>query len=169
MSKPTTPVPRSYWDACVFLSYINGDADRLPEIENLLEAARQGAIEIVTSMVSIVEVARGAQEQVGKLDDDAMAKIETLWEPPSPIKLVEFHRLIAAEARHLIRNGIIRGWSLKPMDAIHLATAANIGADELVTFDTALEKYAELISVPIVRPLSGSPRIITAAVANTVT
>jgi predicted nucleic acid-binding protein len=157
MPRRTTPLPRSYWDACLFLSYINGDADRLADLETLLEAAYQGAVEIVTSTVSIVEVARGAQEQAGELDAVAMAKIDALWEPPSPIKLVEFHRVIATNARDLIRNGIRRGWSLKPMDAIHLATAANAQAGELLTYDTALEKYADLIMLPIAQPLAGRP------------
>jgi predicted nucleic acid-binding protein len=154
MPKPTTPRPRIYWDSCLFLSYINGDADRLPDLERLLENAREGAIQVVTSMVSIVEVARGAQEQAGVLDTDAAAKIDALWKPSSPIILVEFHRVIAAAARDLIRAGISQGWSLKPMDAIHLASAANIGADGLLTYDAALEKYAALISVPVIQPSS---------------
>jgi predicted nucleic acid-binding protein len=128
----------------------------MPWGESLLEAAQRGTLDIVTSTVTIVEVARGAQEQAGQLDADSVARIDALWAPPSPIKLVEFHRVIAAGARDLIRDGISRGWSLKPMDAIHLATAANIGASEVLTYDTALEKYADLISVPIAR--SSRPR-----------
>ena len=54
------------------------------------------------------------------------------------------------------------------MDAIHLATAANILADELLTYDTALEKYAKLISVPIARPSLDSPTSIEAASTVTI-
>ena len=146
MPRSKAPRFRSYWDACAFLSYVNGDKDRFPDLENLLEAAHEGTVEVVTSAVSIVEVARGAQEQVGKLDDSAVARIDALWRPHSPIKLVEFHSAIAYAARDLIRIGVSKGWSLKPMDAVHLATAANVGANELLTYDSALEKYKDLIS-----------------------
>jgi predicted nucleic acid-binding protein len=156
MPRRTTSRLRSYWDACVFLSYVNGDTGRSADLERLLEAAHEGIIEIVTSTVSIVEVARGAQEQAGQVDAAVAAKIDALWKPPSPVKLVEFHIVIASAARNLIRVGISHGWSLKPMDAIHLATAANIDAGELLTYDAALEKYADLISVPIIRSSSGS-------------
>ena len=154
MPKRKTTRLRSYWDACVFLSYINGDKERTADIERLLEAAYGGAIEIVTSTVSIVEVARGAQEQANQIDATVAAKIDALWTPPSPVKLVEFHLAIASAARNLIRVGVSYGWSLKPMDAIHLATAANVDAGEVLTYDAALEKYADLISVPIVRSSS---------------
>ena len=36
---------------------------------------------------------------------------------------VEFHQGIAQIAKALIREALIQGWSLRPADAIHLATA----------------------------------------------
>lgn len=56
-------VPRVYWDANVFLSYVNEYADRVQEIEALLEEGKRGEIELLTSTVSVVEVAFGAVEQ----------------------------------------------------------------------------------------------------------
>jgi hypothetical protein len=41
----------------------------------------------------------------------------------SPVKLVEFHRLIAEDARDLMRIALTKGWSLKPLDAVHLSSA----------------------------------------------
>jgi len=37
MADEAKKVPRYYWDACVFLSYIEGRSDRIPVIEALLE------------------------------------------------------------------------------------------------------------------------------------
>lgn len=38
-------VPRIYWDTCVFLSYINGIADRLATVDELVNRARAGHFE----------------------------------------------------------------------------------------------------------------------------
>jgi hypothetical protein len=47
---------RFYWDACVFLAAVNGETDRVPHIDALMDAASKGDILIFTSTVSIVEV-----------------------------------------------------------------------------------------------------------------
>lgn len=54
---------RIYWDACVFLAYINGDDGRADVIQQLLDEAAEGAFELVTSTVSQVEVAFGKQNK----------------------------------------------------------------------------------------------------------
>src|SRR5437762_1775954 len=83
--------PRVYWDANVLLSFINGAPDRLPDVETLLLEAEKDTIELLTSALSIVEVAFGAAEQnQHKLDEETKQRIDKLWVPTSPIKLVEF-------------------------------------------------------------------------------
>ncbi len=54
-----------YWDSCVFLSYIDAEKDRVDTLETILDEVHKsgGAKKIVTSTVSIVEVAFGAQEK----------------------------------------------------------------------------------------------------------
>jgi hypothetical protein len=44
-------------DACVLLSYVDGDADRMPEIEELLRRGSADELELLTSVLSHVEVA----------------------------------------------------------------------------------------------------------------
>jgi len=53
---------RIYWDSCVLLSYVNGDDDRKDLLEQLFEEAEAEAIEILTSTLSVVEVAYGKAE-----------------------------------------------------------------------------------------------------------
>jgi predicted nucleic acid-binding protein len=115
---------RFYWDANVFLSYVNQLPGRTPDLDALLEQARSRRIEIISSTLTIVEVAFAAEEQLGgPLSPEIEDGIDSLWRAPSPAKLVEFSTIIARRARELIRLTRERGWSLKPADAIHLATA----------------------------------------------
>lgn len=143
-----------YWDSCVFLSLINGHPDRAPNIATFIELAEKGKLKIVTSMLSIVEVAFASQEQAaGVLSPEAEAAITGLWRPPSPITLHEFHVVIANGARELMRSALLNKTSLKPADAIHLSTARTIGAARFHTYDEGLDKYAGLIGAKIERPL----------------
>lgn len=146
---------RSYWDACVFLAWINGEPGRATVVDSLLRSARAGDFEIVTSVISITEVAFAATEkQSGALAPATLATIDRLWEPPSPVKLVEVHRLIATDARNLMRQATPDGLALKPPDAIHLSTAPRAACDEFLTYDPGLHKYAGMIGLPVREPLS---------------
>src|SRR5207302_316632 len=112
-----------------------------------------GKLEIVTSTLSITEVAFGAEEVIGQpLDETLEDQIDAFWDDPSTIKLREFDRIIAREARTLIRAARSTGWSLKPADAIHLASAKMVVASEIHTYDASLFKYAELIGISVREP-----------------
>ena len=127
---------RIYWDSCVWLSYINGHPNRLPVLETLLadSSSPLGDIELVTSTVSQTEVAFAFVEQDNQLPDPAVeAKIDSLWNDKRTMRLIEYHTVIAVEARTLIRLGLQSRWSLKPLDAIHLATARWYGVTEFHT------------------------------------
>ena len=53
-----------YWDANVFLSYVNGVPERLPTLDALLErSASGGGIRIYTTPIVAAEVAFVAAEQ----------------------------------------------------------------------------------------------------------
>lgn len=146
---------RSYWDACVFLAWINGEPGRATVVDSLLRSARAGDLEIVTSVISITEVALAANEKKsGALSPASLAAIDALWEPPSPIKLVEVHRLIATDARNLMRQATPDGLALKPPDAIHLSTAPRGSCNEFLTYDPKLHKYADMIRLPVREPVS---------------
>lgn len=146
---------RVYWDANVFLSYINRHPERIADLDAFFaEAAKPGSgLEIVTSVFSVVEVAFAAQEQLQRaLDAETENKIDALWADSEVIKIVEFHEATALAARGLMRDAIQRGWQLKPNDAIHLATAMRLLVAEFHTYEPGLDKYAELIGRLICRP-----------------
>ncbi len=143
-----------YWDACVLLSYINGMPERVLVIDELLRQSRAGQVELITSAISQVEVAFAASEQEqGALDQDVEDRIAELWAPGSPVKAVEFYELIGQRARALMRQGIAQGWGqLKAADAIHLATAQQMGVEEFHTYDRRLLKWNGTAGLPIVEP-----------------
>lgn len=153
-----------YWDSCVFLSYVQGrPLDRMPILEALVDRAYARQIHIYTSTFSIVEVAFAEEERAGELLDPAvMAKIDDFWADRRVVTLVEFHELIGRDARALIRNAIAAGRSLKPADAVHLATAVRIAAAEFHTYDNRLMSAANGLSLamPVVRPRTDQPRLI---------
>ena len=61
-----------YWDACVFLSAINANEDRLPIIEAILDNCDAGNVKIYTSYLSVTEVAFAESEKKDSLLDDAI-------------------------------------------------------------------------------------------------
>ena len=145
---------RIYWDSNVLLSYINDHPDRVPIIEELFRQARAGDIELFTSAVSRVEVAFAAAEKAeGSLDTTVEEQIDTLWAPGSPVKTVEFYDLIGDRARALMRQGIAQGWgSLKPIDAIHLATAQQMAVAEFHTYCERLQAWSGHLGFPVTEP-----------------
>lgn len=156
------PSRRIYWDANCFLAYINGEADRLPMLDALFEEARRGEIAIVTSMVSLTEVAYEASEKESRqLSQRAEASIDALFDDRSVVSMVEYHQFVARDARRLIRQALAERWRLQPMDAIHLATALDARADEVHTYEaqTRRSRWASLIGIPVGAPSGANLRL----------
>jgi predicted nucleic acid-binding protein len=150
-----------YWDANVFLSYVDGDEDRLPTIDELIRRCRAREIELVTSALSQVEVAFGSQEKEDQaLDPEIENKLDELWLPGAPFTVVEFYPALATAARTLMREALAQGQpGLKPHDAMHLATAVRMDAREIQTYDEKLEKYATVVGLPIRKPVTAQAQL----------
>lgn len=144
---------RIYWDSNVPLSYLNGVVERVPIIDELFRQARAGEIELLTSAISRVEIAYiQSEEQAGALDEQAEAAIDALWAPGAPIKTVELYDLIAHQARALIRQGITQERGVKPMDAIHLATAQQMAVAEFHTYCKKLHRWDGTLGFSVIEP-----------------
>lgn len=148
---------RIYWDSNCWLSLINVIPDRAPVLKLLLSDSKNelGDIALVTSVISKVEVAFAQSEyQGGQPDRTVEEAIDALWADRSAVTIIETHDQIALEARGLIRSGRHQGWRLKPMDAVHLATAKWFGVDEFHTYDKELikESLSAHLEFPIKNP-----------------
>ncbi|MHB9131676.1 MAG: type II toxin-antitoxin system VapC family toxin [Armatimonadota bacterium] len=153
-----------YWDSGVWLSYINGESERLPVIDSILadSASDKGKCKLYTSVLTQVEVAFAKSEQDGKaLDPDIEEKIDQLWDDTESLSLIEFHEGIGRTARELMRHCLTKGWSLKAMDALHLATAKFLGADEIHTYDEKWLKLESILGIPIMLPATEQPSLPT--------
>jgi predicted nucleic acid-binding protein len=152
--------PVIYWDSNVLISYLDGDQDRLPIIDELFRRARSREIELITSVISQVEVAFVASEREGRvLDSEVEQSINELWTPASPINVVEFHELIATRARELIRVGLVEDRSIRPIDAIHLASAEAVETSELQTYDEGLHRWTATTGFPVGEPQTPQPQL----------
>ena len=155
-----------YWDSCNFLSYVNEYPERIPTLEALLERSAKGEFELYTSEISRVEVAFAASEQKRRrLDHEVEHRIDSLWADSNVVVSVEYHGVIGQVARDLMREAITRGWSLKPLDAIHLATAqwlssVGIEVSEFQTYDGRLSRYASIVDFSICEPYTPQPRML---------
>ena len=100
---------RSYFDANVFLAYVGNEVGRADTVQTLLDEARRGQIEILTSTLSIAEVAFGAHERDHGLTEAGEEAIDQLWAPVSPIVLVDVSQAVTRNARTLIRKAKMDG------------------------------------------------------------
>jgi predicted nucleic acid-binding protein len=155
-----------YWDSCVSLSYIDAVPDRIQVLDSLLDDCAKGLISLYTSDISRVEVAFAATEKEQRaLDPETEGRIDSLWNDPKIFTMVEFHGGIAKEARALMRDAITRGWSLKPLDAVHLATAqwlskTGLAIDEFHTYDTRLFRYGNIAGFKVIEPTILNPKLL---------
>lgn len=128
---------RIYWDACVWIALIQREKiplsgaieDREMMCRTVVEAAKKGAIEILTSTLCLAEVCKDPSIRATRAD-----LIADYFESDY-ILLVNVDRSVGERARVLMTSGFS---GLKPPDAIHLATAAISGVEEMHTFDARL-------------------------------
>lgn len=131
---------RLYWDSCNFISLISEDeVERADICQHILEDAERGAIEIVTSALTIAEVVKAKGSPMFTAENDQKISEFFLHEY---ILIHDVTREIAEGARKLSRQH-----GLKPRDAIHLATA--LQAAEVEVFQTWNTRDFLGLDVPI--------------------
>lgn len=124
--------PKYYWDACCWIGLIRQEPERIDSLRHVIELAQRGEVEIWTSTFTLAEVfKRKCGEGIGELPIEGDEVFEDYLEQDF-VQRVQVDVDVGTAARRLLRRfPSIR----KPQDAVHVATAALNGIDELHTFD----------------------------------
>ncbi|MCY4526063.1 MAG: PIN domain-containing protein [Anaerolineaceae bacterium] len=139
-----------YCDANVFLAYFKQEEGRVETVAQFFGEIRQWKnVKIVTSVISIAEVAHTAARHQGAASSgDSVKELDDLWEDTSLVELSEFYDSLARRARRHVREYS----RLKPADAIHLATAQLVGVSEFFTYDGLLLRLSDKFEFEISEP-----------------
>jgi len=124
-------IGRHYWDSCTFIHLIQGnDPDGSGSLKNLNEKVKRGKTLVLTSTITLAEVVRPRHCDAKSLvSADKMVVADSFKH--EYIILQDVTQDIAMRAREI--QWEIGG--LKPIDAVHLATAEAMKADFFDTYD----------------------------------
>lgn len=128
----------AYSDACVFIAVLDNEPARVDVVEAQFSAFRARGVSIVTSAITLTEVAYASTEPAPINPSDTTA-IDAFLQRPRRFRYRPVSQAIALEARGLVREAKASGAKrIRTPDAIHLATAKDVKADLFLTYDRAL-------------------------------
>lgn len=157
---PPPKPPRIYADACVWLAYVSNETPRADAVQAILDDARKKKVELLTSVLSITEVAYIPADNVDPCVSEG--QIDQLWTPASPITLVDLSERVAREARSVIRSARRREvGGVRSADALHLASAELHGCSRFFTYEkqATRQKWGRLISATVSEPYTDAPQL----------
>ena len=124
--------PRIYWDTNILLAWLKDEERRIDEISELVKKLHQKEIIAVTSVLTIVEVLEST------LSDKAREQLDRLSYSYDNFIFVEVNRKISRTA-HDVREHFRSLFPTAPFmstpDAVHLATAIELGCQSFYTYD----------------------------------
>ena len=154
--------PRVYVDANVLLAYVANEENRADTVQSILEDARRSRITLLTSVLSITEVAYVPTDSGDGVSPEGEAAIDELWTPASPVTLVDVSETAAQEARSLIRRAReTRVGGVRSADALHLASAKLHACERFFTYENEAtrQRWDTLIDADVTEPFADSPQL----------
>ena len=138
------PPLRRLWDSCVVIGYLAGDQRIYPVCCQIIRQAEQGEIEILVSQLAKSECAFIK----GETDERSEQLIREFF-GRDYIVSVNIDDAISSISRRLIRT-YREDPRIKPLDAIHLATAIQWKIPILETIDGPFARFDQLEGNPTV-------------------
>lgn len=137
------PAERIYWDSDAFLGLFQEEPGKVDLCKGTLERANDGEVVIFASALTIAEV---LWLKGGPRLPATKADIVRKFFRHSYIRVRNVTRAIAEDAQGLVWNN-----GIKPKDAIHVATALDVEATALETFDEQLlSKSGQIGNPPLI-------------------
>lgn len=154
----TTKVPVHYWDSCTFIHAIQGaDMSKAKVLEQIMDEVKRGQRKLVVSTFTVAEVVRPSRCSGQRLDASNRQKIGANFRHDNII-LVDLSPPIAERAREIQWD--IPG--IRPVDAVHLATAEYAKVDYFDTFDknSIIDPIKKAVNFSFLHPfIIGEPTI----------
>lgn len=141
-----------YFDASVFIAWFNNEPARADAVERVLAASSDGTLRVITSIVSLTEVAYLRQGRSRLSPEELDLRINSLLLNQRLIGIVDLDQAVALRARQLVRIGSDGRERLTVLDAIHLASAELVEASYLATYDRDFTRAAENVAMSIGPP-----------------
>lgn len=125
-------VERIYWDSDPFLAWLQEEAVKIDLCNGTIDRAEKGDALLVTSALTMAEV---LWRKGGPKLPQAKLVLLRKYFRRSYIRVINVSRSIAEGAQEVVYN-----FDIKPKDAVHVATALQLGIGVLETFDDKLIK-----------------------------
>ncbi|PLX43347.1 MAG: PIN domain-containing protein [Hyphomicrobiales bacterium] len=134
-------VEKIYWDSDCFLGHFKDEDGKAEKCDGVIQRAERGEVIIVTSALTLAEVLwmRG-QTKIDKSKEDIVKRFFRR----SYIRVYNVTRKISENAQDLVWDS-----SIKPKDAIHVATAIHLDVSALETFDQKLIGKSGTVGNPL--------------------
>lgn len=153
-----------YLDSNVIIAFLGQEPERYATIVDFFEEtiASKGATQILTSVIALAEVSFLTEERDPKsFQPDTARIIEDFWRDESLLSIVELNQEIAIAAQRVQRLARSEARKpMKPMDALHLATAKWVGAHEFFTYNRKdFQKFDTWAQLKVLEPYVNQPRL----------
>lgn len=123
-------IERRYWDSDCFLGWLQAEPDKESLCHEVLQAAEDGHVLIVTSALTIAEVL--ALRNAPPIPASQRLQVEAFFKSDY-IVVRNITRRVAENAREYVWDH-----GVKPKDALHVAAALDAGLELFNTFDRPL-------------------------------
>jgi predicted nucleic acid-binding protein len=125
-------MPLAYWDTCIFIAWLTGETCHKPHViagmKDMMQSFDSGELHIATSTITCIEILSDDS------DDEVRSAFDNLTKRTN-FHIVSVDRRVARVASDIRQYYKLDNIVIKTPDAIHLASAINISANSLYTFD----------------------------------
>jgi predicted nucleic acid-binding protein len=145
--------PRQYMDSCSFIDMAKeqfgkqatATEDDLWHLRKLMEAAKNGELEIYTSTLTVAECTHisGPNDPRLEVPEEVKLLFKKMLTSGQVVKLVQDTILVAERARNLLWE---QGLYFRGADAIHVASALEAKCTELITTDGPMLKWKDAMA-----------------------